>query len=151
MIKYALRCDQAHGFEGWFSDSADYDEQSVRNLLSCPVCGSASVSKALMAPAVRTGRSKDAASEAARQAKLVAIRGEFEDKARKVRDYVHRNFEGVGEAFPEEARKIHYGEAEDRPIYGQATPKEARELAEEGVTVAPLIDPDAKPEPSEVN
>ena len=151
MIKYALRCDGDHAFEGWFSNSADYDEQSARNLLSCPVCGSAAVSKALMAPAVRTGRSKDAASDAARAKALAAISGEVAAKARKVRDYVHQNFEGVGEKFPEEARKIHYGEAEDRPIYGEATPKEARDLAEEGVTIAPLIDPDAKPDPSEVN
>ena len=151
MIKYALRCDESHAFEGWFSNSADYDAQAARGLLSCPVCGSADVSKALMAPAVRTGRSKDAASDAARAKALAVARGEFEAKARKVRDYVHANFEGVGERFPEEARKIHYGEAEDRPIYGQATPKEARDLAEEGVTVAPLIDPDAKPDPSEVN
>ena len=151
MIKYALRCDEGHGFEGWFSNSADYDEQAERNLLSCPVCGSAAVSKALMAPAVRTGRSKDAAADRARDAKLAALRSEMTDKARKVRDYVHQNFEGVGEKFPEEARKIHYGEAEDRPIYGKATPKEARELAEEGVSVAPLIDPDEKPDPSEVN
>lgn len=151
MIKYALRCERDHAFEGWFSNSADYDEQAARTLLRCPVCDSADVSKALMAPAVRTGRSRDAASEAARTKALAAVRGEFESKARKVRDYVHANFEGVGKAFPEEARKIHYGEAEARPIYGEATPKEARDLAEEGVEVAPLIDPDSKPEPDKIN
>ena len=151
MIKYTLRCADEHRFEGWFSSMADYDEQAERGLLSCPVCGSTEVCKALMAPAVRTGRAKDAARDTAREAVLAKVREEVTAKARKVRDYVHANFENAGRDFPEEARKIHYGEAEERPIYGEASPKEARELAEEGVGIAPLPDPDQGPDKDEIN
>ena len=134
MIKFALRCDEDHRFEGWFSGNADYNAQAEDGLLACPVCGSGSVEKAPMAPAIRTGRKADAAAEA----KLAEVKRAVTEGARKARDYVHENFEGVGERFPEEARKIHYGEAEDRPIYGQATRDEAAALTEEGIGIAPV-------------
>ena len=138
MIKYALQCAAGHRFEGWFANMADYDGQAAAGALRCPVCDSASVEKALMAPNLATGRARDAAADE----KLAAFKRGLNDAARKVRDHVHANAEGVGRAFPEEARKIHYGEAEDRPIYGEATPKEAAELAEEGVAIAPVPQPD---------
>ncbi|MBB4658792.1 DUF1178 family protein [Parvularcula dongshanensis] len=144
MIKYALKCDDAHRFEGWFSNSADYDAQAQKGLLACPVCGSSEVGKALMAPYVATSRR----SEAAAEERLSVVRQAINESARKARDYVHKNFEGVGKRFPEEARKIHYGEAKDRPIYGEATPDEAKALVEEGVTIAPL--PQPEPTPDEV-
>ena len=134
MIKYAMRCGDGHGFEGWFSSMADYDEQAELGQLSCPACGSGDVGKALMAPAVRTSRQ----AETAAAARLAEIQAVVEDSARRARAYVEKNFEGVGKRFPEEARKIHYGEAEDRPIYGEATPKEAKDLAEEGVAITPV-------------
>lgn len=141
MIKYALKCAAGHGFEGWFSNSADYDEQAAQGQLSCPACGTAEVEKALMAPAVATSRR----SAAAREEKARAYAGAMVDAARKARDYVEKNFENVGKRFPEEARKIHYGEADERPIFGDATPQEARELKEEGVEIAPV--PPAIPDP----
>jgi len=142
MIKYALRCGDEHEFEGWFSGSADYEHQSAEGLLSCPVCGSAEVRKALMAPYVaKSGRG---ASEA--EQKLAVLRAQMNEAARKVRDHVEKNFEGVGDRFPEEARKIHYGEAEDRPIYGVASAAEAKALNEEGVGIARIPEPEPAPE-----
>ncbi|MEL6365777.1 MAG: DUF1178 family protein [Pseudomonadota bacterium] len=139
MIKYALRCEHGHGFEGWFRNSGDYDAQAEGGLLSCPVCGSSEVEKQVMAPAVaRSGALSKSASKAER---LDAFKRDFNDAARKARDYVRKNFDNVGQRFPEEARRIHYGETADRPIYGEATAVEAKELADEGVTVAPVPQP----------
>lgn len=138
MIKYALNCADGHGFEGWFSSMADYDAQAERGTLSCPVCGSGEVAKALMAPNVATGRRRDAAA----QERFLAFKKGLNDAARRVRDHVHQTAEPVGRDFPEEARRIHYGEAEDRPIYGEATRDEAEALADEGIDVAPVPQPD---------
>lgn len=134
MIKYQLLCAADHEFEGWFRDSADYDAQADKGLVECPACGSADVRKAIMAPAVARG---------GREARLSEIKGDMMKAMQRARDYVEKNFDYVGEKFPEEARKIHYGESDERPIYGEATGAEARELAEEGVSIAPL--PGAKP------
>ncbi len=130
MIVYNLRCRNAHEFEGWFRDSAAYDAQSRTGKLTCPVCDSRKVEKAIMAPAV---------SVAARKSTITA------DEAKKMRQfmtglrkYVQQNADYVGPNFAEEARKIHYGEAEERHIYGEAWLEEAKELVEEGVDVAPL-------------
>ena len=133
MIRFSLHCDQAHEFEGWFRDNADYDTQAKRGFVDCPVCGSKKVSKALMAPAVSTGRKKEkmALAANAEQKKLIAA---LKEMAKQVRD----NAENVGDKFAEEARKIHFGEAEARGIYGEATPEEARELIEDGVDFMPL-------------
>ena len=110
MIRYSLSCEKAHEFEGWFSESADFDRQKASGYLTCPVCGSADVSKVLMAPAVSTARQKEdtqalAVSTAQKQA-LVKLK----DAIREIR----ASSEDVGEKFPEEARKIHYGETEAR-------------------------------------
>jgi len=133
VIRFSLHCDQAHEFEGWFRDNADYDTQAKRGFVDCPVCGSKKVSKALMAPAVSTGRKKEkmALAANAEQKKLIAA---LKEMAKQVRD----NAENVGDKFAEEARKIHFGEAEARGIYGEATPEEARELIEDGVDFMPL-------------
>lgn len=138
MIKFVLQCENAHRFEGWFSSGAEYDRQSAADELSCPVCDSSAVEKALMAPAIARGPRTSSGTEE----KLAVFKAKVNDAARKVRDHVHQNFEPVGARFSEEARRIHYGEAEDRPIYGEASPDEAKALAEEGVTVAPLPQPD---------
>lgn len=131
MIKYQLRCSSEHEFEGWFRNSADFDSQSADGLLTCPACGSGEVAKAIMAPAVSTG-------SAGREGRLREIRGAMAEAAKRARDYVEKNFEYVGPKFPEEARKIHYGETGERRIYGEATGREAKELVDEGVDIAPL-------------
>ena len=134
MIRYSLSCEKAHEFEGWFSESADFDRQKASGYLTCPVCGSADVSKVLMTPAVSTARQKEdtqalAVSTAQKQA-LVKLK----DAIREIR----ASSEDVGEKFPEEARKIHYGETEARGIIGQASPVEVKSLIEEGIEIAPL-------------
>ena len=129
MIRYQLTCKKEHSFEGWFRDSAAYDQQAKKKLIACPVCGSAKVTKAPMAPAVSK---KGALAEAANKAKAMK---EFVLNLRK---QVEDNAEYVGERFPNEARAIHYGDAEERQIYGEATLKDAHDLIEEGIPVAPL-------------
>ncbi|MBB4105654.1 DUF1178 family protein [Allorhizobium borbori] len=134
MIRYTLTCESGHGFEGWFSGSADFDSQMERGLVSCPVCGSKTVSKALMAPSVSTARQKEAQQALA----METAQKEVVAKIKAVVAEIKANSEDVGERFPEEARRIHYGETETRGIIGQASPDEARELLEEGIAVAPL-------------
>lgn len=131
MIVYSLQCSKGHAFEGWFKDSGAYDAQAVDGKLVCPVCNTRKVEKAPMAPALANavGERKTAAPE-----ELHKMR-QFVTGLRK---YVQENADYVGPRFPEEARKIHYGETENRHIYGEATIDEARELIEEGVDVAPL-------------
>lgn len=130
MIAYSLRCHRGHEFEGWFRDSAAFDEQSGGGKLNCPSCNSARVEKAVMAPAV-TGTKKSIRSRAG-DAKQMR---QFMTGLRK---YVQENADYVGPDFAEEARKIHYGETTDRHIYGETTAKEAKELVEEGIDVAAL-------------
>lgn len=147
MIRFALLCANDHAFEGWFRDGATFERQAVEAVISCPECGDTHVRKALMAPAVRRSGAREpslpapattsdppAPAEApphVRAATMLAL-------LRKVRAHVEANFENVGERFPEEARRIHYGEAEEREIFGRATPEEAKALHEEGIAVRPL-------------
>jgi hypothetical protein len=140
MIRYSLRCNKAHEFSAWFKSSADYDRQEKRGLIICPECGSGKVSKALMAPNVRTSRSKSAEmtvanSEAATQGDK---RRELLALMRKLRAEVEKTAEYVGPRFAEEARKMHFEEVEARGIYGEATLEEARALEEEGIDFYPL-------------
>lgn len=130
MIVYSLACAEGHGFEGWFKDSAAYDAQAAGGKLVCPICNSHKVAKAPMAPAVSGTKSKGAPAPQELRKMRQFVSG--------LRKYVEENAENVGRKFSEEARKIHYGETEERPIYGEATATEARELVEEGVEVAPL-------------
>jgi len=145
MIRYQLQCGRGCEFEGWFRDSADYDAQAEAGLLECPACGSSDVGKAIMAPAVATSRKREAA-----EARLSEIRKDIGEAAKRARAYVEKNFDYVGDRFPEEARRIHYGEAPERKVYGEATGAEVKELAEEGVPVAPVPGP-AKPAKKDVN
>jgi len=144
MIKYALQCDQAHAFEGWFGSSSDYDDQSARGLVDCPICGSKGVSKQIMSPAV--------AGTKLRRGELVVdpkMREMMMTAMGEVRRHVEDNFDNVGDAFAKEARDIHEGKSEERGIYGQATPAEAKALIEDGIKVAPL--PPAAPKKTDVN
>ena len=134
MIRYSLTCSDSHAFEAWFADSAAYEAQKAKGILACPVCGSVDVGKALMAPAVSTARKQDSV-------RLAANVPEHEDPAavlRKLKKHLTENADYVGPRFAEEARRIHYNEAEKRGIYGEASPEDARALAEEGIEFHPL-------------
>lgn len=134
MIRYALACDSGHEFEGWFAEGADFERQKERGLLTCPVCGSETVSKLLMAPSVSTSRKKEATHGLA----VDEVQKATFAKIKEAMAAIKANSEDVGERFPEEARKIHYGEADARGIIGQASPTEAKALIDEGISIAPL-------------
>jgi hypothetical protein len=140
MIKYALSCDKAHSFESWFPNSESYDVQARRGLIACPECGSARVSKAIMAPAIVGGEKRRKREEA--PAAPVALLDERQQRlreiARQLRQEIIANSDDVGAKFPEEARAIHDGDAPARSIRGQATAEEARALIEDGVGVLPM-------------
>jgi hypothetical protein len=166
MIRYALNCDQGHTFESWFANSAAYDKQAKRGLVACPICGSAKVEKAIMAPnlAAKVGDSGTADPRPPAPpapplqpaptppippktpvAMMSTAERELRHKLKELRDHITKNAHYVGPRFPEEARKIHYGEAEHRSIYGEASPEEAKQLHEEGIEFHPLpILPDDK-------
>ncbi|MGO4572206.1 DUF1178 family protein [Microvirga sp. 2TAF3] len=140
MIKYALACERAHEFESWFPSSEAYEAQRKRGFVTCPYCNSDKVEKQIMAPSVN--RTDKAPVAAAPETQPVAALSEKEKELRAmiraVREHVMQNSENVGTGFAEEARKIHYGEADQRSIYGEANPAEARALLEEGIEVLPL-------------
>jgi hypothetical protein len=158
MIRYSLQCERRHEFDIWFQNSADYDKQLKRGLVTCPACGSGKVEKALMAPSLGAGTKKrgrrnapveaptpdtSAPAPVAEESKTpVAIMSpqerEFRSKLKELRDHLTKNADNVGGKFPEVARKMHYGEIEHRSIYGEASPKDAKELADEGVEFHPL-------------
>jgi hypothetical protein len=133
VINYSLVCANDHRFEAWFKSAAAYDEQHKRGIVTCPVCGSEGVGKALMAPSVsRAGSEKLSLSaghpeHAKIRDAMIALRNKVTSEA----DY-------VGDKFAEEARKIHFKEAEARGIYGEATREEAAALVEDGVDFMPL-------------
>jgi hypothetical protein len=137
MIRFALHCESGHGFEAWFARNADFDEQAARGLVTCPSCGTSKVAKALMAPAVSTARKQEETIERTSLA-MNAAQAEQIEKVKQLVAAIRANSEDVGERFPEEARKIHYGETDPRGIIGKAAPEEARELAEEGIAFGPL-------------
>ena len=147
MIRYALVCEKGHDFESWFADSAAYDKQIKRKLVACPHCGSAKVEKAIMAPRLAGSRKREMTAEPAAVAPVpekapVAMispqEKELRSKLKELRDHLTKNADHVGAKFPEEARKMHYGETEHRSIYGEASPQEANDLAEEGIEFHPL-------------
>jgi hypothetical protein len=140
MIKYALACEQAHEFESWFPSSEAFETQRKRGFVTCPFCNSAKVEKQIMAPSV--ARTDKAAKAPAPEAQPVTVLSERERELRAalraLREHVMKNAEDVGKGFVEEARKMHYGETEERSIYGEANLAEAKALLEEGIDVLPL-------------
>jgi hypothetical protein len=147
MIRYALICERRHEFESWFQNSAAYDKQVARGLVTCPVCGAAKVEKAIMAPRLAGARKRDAgvapgpaaAPEAASPVAMISPQEhELRAKLKELREHLTKNADNVGKKFPEEARKMHYGEIEHRSIYGEATPEDAKELHDEGIEFHPL-------------
>ena len=150
MIHYALVCEQGHGFDSWFQDSAAFDKQAKRGLVTCPHCGSAKVEKAIMAPRISSSKKRKAPAEVSEPvtpaptpektpvAMISPQEHEFRAKLKELREHLTKNADNVGPKFPEEARKMHYGEIEHRSIYGEASPKDAKDLAEEGIEFHPL-------------
>ncbi len=136
MIVYQLRCSNGHEFEAWFRDSVTYDQQVKDGDVVCPQCGDVQVCKALMTPNIAPSRkrapgSPEESDRAERRAKEVAE--QILEAVGSIRSHVENNFDNVGDEFAEEAKRIYYGEAEERSIYGSATNKEAEELDEEGI------------------
>ena len=159
MIRYALACEQGHTFESWFASSAAYDKQAKHGLVTCPVCNSAKVEKTIMAPRLSGTRkrapvpvpapeaaapptstppSAPAADTPAPVAVMSPPERELRKKLKELREHLTKNADYVGGKFPEEARKMHYGEIEHRSIYGEASPEQAKELHEEGIEFHPL-------------
>ncbi|MEC7588596.1 MAG: DUF1178 family protein [Pseudomonadota bacterium] len=156
MIKYQLICDKSHEFEGWFGDSAAFESQQESGLLTCPVCGSADVRRALMAPNLASPKTRktDLAEQqpsaqpepqpqpqapqqasAALPPAAARKRQELMSKMRALQTKIREECRDVGNDFAEEARKIHYGEVEPEGIYGQATAEEREALDEEGIEI----------------
>lgn len=126
MIRYTLKCDRDHTFDSWFQSADAFDKLAKAGMVACAECGSSSVEKSLMAPAVTTDRPLSAPKDP-REAALA-----------KMRDEVEKNSEYVGLSFANEARAMHAGDTPERSIYGEAKPEEAKALIEEGVPVLPL-------------
>jgi hypothetical protein len=150
MIHYQLRCERGHAFESWFQSSSAYESQEKRKLVNCPICGSVKVERAIMAPQIVSKKGREIAAPTPAPAPapevaaasstplMMAQERELRAKLKELRDHIVKNADNVGERFPNEARKMHYGDIEHRPIYGEASPDEARALIEEGVEVSPL-------------
>ena len=157
MIHYQLRCDKDHPFDGWFKDSASFDRQAGLGQITCPLCNSAKVGRALMAPALGKARRSESDRRSTRETVPVAAAAtsgdasaavappslaadaasDMPDKLRtllqRLRSEVEKQCDNVGSDFAEEARRIHYGERKPRGIYGETTPSEAEALADEGI------------------
>jgi hypothetical protein len=133
VIRFSLICEHDHEFEAWFRSGDDFEAQKRRGFVDCPTCGSSKVQKALMAPAVSTGRKREKIALAMGEAQKEAM-AQLKALSRKMRE----NADYVGDKFAEEARKIHFGETDQRGIYGEATPEEAKGLADDGVEFMPI-------------
>lgn len=149
MIRYSLKCGNAHGFEGWFASSGDYDGQRDSKLVECPVCRSHDITKELMTPSVSTSRAKERRHQKAAGAGQTAVlqpeghgseKREMLQKMRELREKILAGSENVGNRFSEEARKIHFGEAQARGIHGLTSLEEAAELIDEGIEIMPVPD-----------
>ena len=148
MIRYTLRCERGHQFESWFQSSAAYESQERRHLIDCPSCGSSKIERAIMAPQIVSKKGREPARQAPAApveatpnestSLMMAQERELRSKLKELRDHIVKNADNVGDRFPNEARKMHYGDIEHRPIYGEASPEEARALIDEGVEVSPL-------------
>lgn len=132
MITYSLACENQHKFDAWFRSAEAYDDQHGRGIVTCPVCGSLKVDKALMAPALRMTSDKISLSTGH------PMQSEIRDFLRAMRKKVTSEADYVGDKFAEEARKIHFKESDQRGIYGEATRDEVAELLDEGIDFLPL-------------
>jgi hypothetical protein len=143
MIHYQLRCDQSHAFDGWFNDSASFEKQAKRGLIECPECGGTDIQRALMAPALTRRGVPPAAvttaeppTPAASPGKAVArMPAKMLAALQRMRAEVEKNCDYVGPDFADQARAMHRGETEAKPIYGEATDEQAESMTEEGIAV----------------
>ncbi len=148
MIRFTLRCQKGHEFEGWFRNGDTFDRQAKRGDVRCPDCGSPKVMKAIMAPAIAKGSRRVPANAPATPAPAaeaaavpppapdsgeIHVAGKLREALREMRRFIEKNAEYVGPRFANEARKMHQGEADERSIYGEATDAEAEELRDEGI------------------
>jgi hypothetical protein len=147
MIRYALVCAKGHSFESWFQNSSAYDKQVKRKLVTCPTCGSAEIRKEIMSPRLAGARKRNESSsvpgdkipsDKTQVAMVSPGEIEFRKKLKELRDHLTKNADYVGAKFPEEARRMHYGEIDQRSIYGEASLDEAKKLQEEGIEFHPL-------------
>jgi hypothetical protein len=139
VIRYNLSCQEGHGFESWFRDSAAFDAQRAKGIVTCPVCGSSAVDRAIMAPQVARRDRDTAGREAPAPVALAAPQDkELRAKLKALREALTRDSADVGERFADEARRMHLGESEHRSIHGQATAEDARSLVEDGIEIFPL-------------
>jgi hypothetical protein len=139
VIRYTLCCEAGHTFESWFNNSTAFDRQAARGLVTCPMCGSAKVEKAIMAPALGGGREAPAPEPEKTPVAIVSKEEvDLRKKLKELRDHIVKSADYVGEKFPEEARRMHYGEIEHRSIYGEASADAAKSLADEGIEFHPL-------------
>ena len=138
MIVFDLICEDEHQFEGWFRNSDEFRQQQVNGMLTCPVCGTDSITKVPSASRVNLRKMETQVSE------LLSIQSDAQQLANNISDYINRHFDNVGDAFADEARKIHYGETDERNIRGTATLNQARELYDEGIDVFPIMLDDKK-------
>ncbi|MGI9521336.1 MAG: DUF1178 family protein [Hyphomicrobiaceae bacterium] len=145
MIRYQLECPEGHNFDSWFQNSSAFEKLVAAKQIGCPKCGSTEITKSIMAPNVGVKANKKAVVPVPAQPpsapvdpKIEAARREALAAMRKLRQVVEENAHYVGPQFAEEARKIHYKEAEEKGIYGEATVAEVKELAEEGIECHPL-------------
>ena len=129
MIKYSLRCSEGHNFEAWFSSSKAYEDQVQDSLVLCPLCDSREIKKNIMSPNIGKKGNKSNINNDVKKIEVMM---------NKVRKHVEKNYEYVGEKFPEEARAMHYEEKESKDIYGESSIEEAKELIEEGIDIHPI-------------
>lgn len=130
MIRYNLKCEQEHSFDSWFKSAEAFDTLLASGHVTCAICGSSSVTKALMAPPVT--------KKGSLKADLRTPEGEVAENLPKMRKHVEENSTYVGGKFAEVARDMHDGSAPEQSIWGEAKPEEAKALIEEGIPVAPL-------------
>lgn len=146
MITFSLKCENNHQFEGWFRSSNDYEYQEKNGLISCPTCNNKKISKALMAPTVKSSKKLDKKavnnnpidSLSVTDKKVVAGDYDVRQALRSLRSYVEKNCENVGDNFANEARLISKGEAKNRNIFGKVSSKEAENLKDEGIEVTSI-------------
>jgi hypothetical protein len=135
MIVFNLTCGNDHSFEGWFASTEDFERQQLATQLNCPLCGSTTVHKGLHAPYINSGNSTDLPARAQADATTTPLYSNTSTEVTKFIEHLLATTEDVGNAFPEEARKIHYQEAPERKIRGNASQDEVAELREEGIEV----------------
>jgi len=134
MIQYSVKCENDHSFDSWFASADAYGKLADNGMVSCAVCSSTKVSKAIMAPRVRTTKGKEAPVAPT----LPTEKSAAEQAMDEMRAKVEQNSEYVGTNFATEARSMHLGDAPERAIYGEAKPEEAKSLIEDGIPVTPL-------------